>query len=224
MRATRLVAALSFTIAAAPVAVLPIALSSVALLPVGPALAQARDFQTQDFQTQDFQTQNLQARDFAQNKDPAAVDAEPKQVPLTQTQIDGVVAAQKEIHAIEAKVPDKDADKDDPKTDAAIAAAVKKNGFASVEDFANVSFSIGMVLAGVDSQSKQYVGPEAVTKKQMADIQADKTMSAKDKKDALAELSTATKQSPTIKPIDGNIALVSKNYDALNAALQTDAE
>ncbi len=178
---------------------LTIAAAPFALLPAGPAVAQTKD-------------------------NPAAVDAEPKQVSLTQQQIDGVVSAQKQIHAIEAKVPDKDADKDDPKTDAAIAAAVKKNGFASVEDFANTSFSIGMVLAGVDPQTKQYVGPDAVTKKQMADIQADKTMSAKDKKDAIDELNAASKQTPTVKPLDGNIALVSKNYDALNAALQTDAE
>ena len=173
--------------------------ASAALVPAGPALAQTKD-------------------------NAAGVDAEPKQVPLTQKQVDGVIGAQKEIHAIEAKVPDKDADKDDPKVNAAIAAAVKKNGFNSMEDFANTSFSIGMVLAGVDPQTKQYVGPDAVTKKQMAEIQADKTMSAKDKKDALDELSAAAKQTPTVKPIEGNIALVSKNYDALNAALQTDAE
>ena len=187
--AARLAAALSLTIAAAPVACVSIA----------PAAAQTKG-------------------------DPAGIDAEPKQVPLVQKQVDGVVAAQKQIHAIEAKVPDKDADKDDPKTDAAIADAVKTNGFASVEDFANVSFSIGMVLAGVDPQTKQYVGPDAVTKKQMADIQADKSMSAKDKKDALDELSAASKQTPTVKPIEGNIALVTKNYDALSTALQTDAE
>ncbi len=162
---------------------------------------------------------------LAQVKDNAVpADAEPKQVPLTQKQVDGVIAAQKEIRAIESKVPDKDADKDDPKTDAAVAAAVKKNGFSSVEDFANTSFSIGMVLAGVDPQTKQYVGIDAVTKKQMSEIQADTTMSAKDKKDALDELGAASKQTPTVKPIEGNIALVAKNYDALNAALQTDTQ
>ena len=111
-----------------------------------------------------------------------------------------------------------------PKTDAAVAAAVKKNGFASVEDFANTSFSIGMVLAGVDPQTKQYVGVDAVTKKQMSEIQADTTMSAKDKKDALDELGAASKQTPTVKPIEGNITLVTKNYDALNTALQTDTQ
>ncbi len=195
----RLAAALSFTFAAAPVAFVSVAFVSVVSVSVAPAAAQTKG-------------------------DPAGVNAEPKQVPLTQKQVDGVVAAQKQIHAIEAKVPDKDADKDDPKTDAAIADAVKKNGFASVEDFANTSFSIGMVLAGVDPQTKQYVGPDAVTKKQMADIQADKSMSAKDKKDALDDLSAASKQTPTVKPIEGNIALVTKNYDALNAALQTDGE
>ena len=162
---------------------------------------------------------------YAQGKAaPNDVGAEPKQVPLTQQQVDGVVNAQKEIHALEAKVAEKDADKPDPKLDAAIAAAVKKNGFASVDAFANASFSVGVVLAGMDPESKQYVGPAAVTKKQIADVQADKTMSPKDKKEALDELNAAAKQPSTDKPLDGNIALVAKNYDALNTALQGDAE
>ena len=155
---------------------------------------------------------------------PNDVGTEPKQVPLTQQQVDGVVNAQKAIHALEAKAPEKDADKPDPKLDAAIADAVKKNGFASVDAFANASFSIGMVLAGVDPESKQYVGPAAVTKKQIAEVQADKTMSPKDKKEALDELNTTSKQASTEKPLDANIALVSKNYDALSTALQGDAE
>ncbi len=155
---------------------------------------------------------------------PNDVTAEPKQIPLTQQQVDGLVSAQKTIKALEAKVPEKDADKPNPKLDAAIADAVKKNGFDSVDAFSNASFSVGMVLAGMDSESKQYIGPAAVTKKQIAEVQADKTMSPKDKKDALDELAAAAKQPAADKPLDGNIALVSKNYDVLNTALQSDAE
>ena len=161
---------------------------------------------------------------FAQAKgDGPEAGPEAKQVALTQKDIDGIVSAQKDIHAIEAKAP-RDEDKPDPKTEAAISAAVKKNGFASVDDFANVSFSVGMVLAGMDPETKRYVGVQAIAKKQMAEVQADKTMSAKDKKEALDELSVAVKQTATVMPMEGNVALVGKNYDSLNAAMREDAE
>jgi hypothetical protein len=162
---------------------------------------------------------------FAQTKgDTESSGPDAKQVALTQKDIDGIVSAQKDIHAIEAKAPRTEADKPDPKMEADIAAAVKKNGFADVDAFANVSFSVGMVLAGMDPDSKRYVGVQAITKKQMADVQGDKSMSAKDRKEALDELGVAMKQTATVMPMEGNVALVAKNYDSLNAALREDAE
>ena len=44
------------------------------------------------------------------------------------------------------------------------------------------------MLAGFDPATKKYVGPEAVIKAQIAQVEADKKMSAKDKKEALADL------------------------------------
>jgi hypothetical protein len=67
--------------------------------------------------------------------------------------------------------------------------------------------------------SKKYVGFDAAMKAQIAQVQADKTMSAKDKKDALAELNEALKSPPPPIENKGNIDLVGKNYDKLASVL-----
>jgi transcriptional regulator of aromatic amino acid metabolism len=59
-----------------------------------------------------------------------------------------------------------------------------------------------------------------VIKAQIAAIQADKKMPAKDKKAALADLNEALKTPAPAIENKGNIDLVAKNYDKLAAALQ----
>ena len=46
-------------------------------------------------------------------------------------------------------------------------------------------------MSGIDPATKKYVGGEAVIKAQIAQVQADKKMSAKDKKEALDDLNQA---------------------------------
>ena len=88
--------------------------------------------------------------------------------------------------------------------------AAKKNGFASYDDYNDVTDNIGLVIAGFDPATKKYVGNEAVIKAQIAQVQADKKMSAKDKKEALADLNDAlTSPAPPIQN-KGNIDLVAK--------------
>lgn len=81
-----------------------------------------------------------------------------------------------------------------------------------------------MVLGGIDPATKKYVGNEAVIKAQIAQVQADKKMSPKDKKDALADLNDALKiPAPTIDN-KGNIDLVAKYYDKLADGLGSDEQ
>ena len=140
-----------------------------------------------------------------------------KQMALTDKQIDGVLAAQKDIDAITQKLPPNAAPS--PKVIAQLDTVAKKNGFASYDEYNDVVDNITLVLSGFDPVSKKYVGFEAATKAQIAQIQADKTMSAKDKKDALAELNDALKSPPPAIENKGNIDLVAKNYDKLADAL-----
>jgi hypothetical protein len=139
-----------------------------------------------------------------------------KQMALTEKQIDSALAAAKEMDPITAKLsPDA---KPDPKLIAQLEGIAKKNGFASSDDYNNVVDNISLVLGGFDPQTKKYVGPEAVLKAQIAQVQADKKMSAQDKKDALADLNEALKSPPPAVENKGNIDLVTKNYDKLMAA------
>jgi hypothetical protein len=145
-----------------------------------------------------------------------------KQIALTDKQIEGVLAAQKDMNAITDKLP-QDA-KPDPKVLAQLDGIAKKNGFAGNDEYNNVLDNISLVLSGVDPATKKYVGSDAVIKAQIAQVQADKKMPAKDKKDALADLNQALKAPEPPVENKGNIDLVVKNYDKLNAVLGEDQQ
>jgi hypothetical protein len=151
---------------------------------------------------------------------PAVERRAPKQLALTDKQIDSVLAAQKDLDAVTAKLPETAADKPDPKMLAQLEDVARKYGFASYAEYNEVVENISLVLNGFDPQSKKYVGPEAVIKQQITSVQADKKMPAKDKKEALAELNEALKSPPPLLENKGNIELVGKYYDKLSAAMQ----
>jgi hypothetical protein len=145
-----------------------------------------------------------------------------KQIALTEKQVEGVIAAAKDMDAITEKLPDNA--KPDPKVTAQLEGVSKKYGFASYDEYNDVVDNISLVLGGFDPTTKKYVGSEAVIKAQMAQIQADKKMSAKDKKDALADLAQALKAPEQPVQNKGNIDLVSKYYDKLAAIMGDDQQ
>ena len=158
----------------------------------------------------------------AQAAPPPAQPPAVKQMALTDKQIEGVLTAQKDMDAITEKLPDNV--KPDPRITAQLEGVAKKNGFAGYDEYNNVIDNISIVLAGFDPATKKYVGSDAVIKAQMAQVQADRKMPPKDKKQALADLNEALK-SPA-PPIEnkGNIDLVAKYYDKLADALGDDQQ
>ncbi len=145
-----------------------------------------------------------------------------KQLALTDKQIEGVLAAQKDMDAITGKLPD-DA-KPDPAVTAQLEAVAKKYGFANYDEYNDVIDNISLVLAGFDPASKKYVGSDAVIRAQIAQVQADKKMPAKDKTEALAELNDALKAPAPPIENKGNIDLVAKYYDKLADAIGNDEQ
>ena len=143
-----------------------------------------------------------------------------KQIALTDKQLDGVLAAQKDMDAITAKLPENTAP--DPKVIAQLDGVAKRHGFASYDDYNNVVDNISLVLGGFDPATKKYVGNDAVIKSQIAQVEADKKMPAKDKKEALDELNQALKTPAPAIENKGNIDLIAKYYDKLVAALGDD--
>jgi hypothetical protein len=166
----------------------------------GNALAQAK---------QDAAKQGAPAQTAPQQQEQPQI----KQIALTEKEVENVLAATKEMDPVTAKMPE-DA-KPDPKIAAQLEGIAKKNGFASYDEYNTVVDNISLVLGGFDPQTKKYVGPEAVVKSQIALIQADKKMSAKEKKDALADMNAALKSPPPAIENKGNIDIVTKYYDKL---------
>jgi hypothetical protein len=148
---------------------------------------------------------------------PPQQEAPLKQIALTDAQVQSVLAAAKEMDPITEKI-DENA-KPDPKITAQLEGIAKRFGFASYDDYNTVVDNITLVLGGFDPTSKKYVGAEAVIKAQIAEVQADKKMSPKDKKEALADLNDALKSPQPAIANKGNIDLVTKYYDKLVEAL-----
>ena len=195
-----LVRALSFTGSALAVTCLAIVMSG------GDVLAQAKQQQAP-----------------AQAAPPPQQAAPPlKQMALTEAQIQGVIKATDEMDPITDKIDD-DA-KPDPKITAQLDGIAKKNGFANYADYNAVVDNINLVLGGFDTTTKKYVGAEAVIRAQIAEVNADKKMSPKDKKEALADLNDALKSPGPAVENKGNIDLVAKYYDKLVEALSESEE
>jgi hypothetical protein len=176
--------------------------AAIAILSNGSALAQAKQTPTNQMAT------------------PQA--APMKQMALTDKQIEGVLAAQKDIDAIKEKLPDNA--KPDPKVITQLEAVAKKNGFASYDEYTDVVDNISLVLAGFDPATEKYVGSDAVIKSRIAQVEADKKMSAKDKREALADLNEALKAPEPPIENKGNIDLIAKYYNKLADLLGDDEQ
>ena len=179
--------------------------ASVVILTAGGALAQAKQAPPKQ----------QAAKEAAP---PAAQEAPLKQIALTEKQIESALAAVAEMDPINEKLPD-DGKPLDAKIVAQLDAVAKKNGFASYDDYNLVVDNVSMVMAGFDPATRKYVGAEAVIKAQIAQVQADKKMPAKDKKAVLADLNAALKSPGPAIENKGNIDLVTKYYDNLAEAL-----
>ncbi|MGW5958091.1 hypothetical protein [Methylorubrum thiocyanatum] len=144
-----------------------------------------------------------------------------KEIALTQGQIDGLLVAQPELAKLTGGAPDKP----DPKAEAQAQgqgqaeAIVKRNGFTSLEEFQDASDTVDAVLGGIDPETKSYVGATPLLKKQLAAVQADKAMPAQEKAETVKEIKEALAAGEPAKPSEANIALVTKNYARLSAAM-----
>jgi hypothetical protein len=141
--------------------------------------------------------------------------AGPQQIALTEKQVQGFLTVAPEMN----KVTEKLQGEPDAKTQAELEAIAKKGGFANYDEYETVAANIGMVMQGMDPNTKKFGDPKAMIQAQIKEVQADKKMKAAEKKEVLAELNQALKEVQPIKN-QGNIALVEKNFDQLAKLMQ----
>jgi hypothetical protein len=149
--------------------------------------------------------------------DPGAATAqEVKQIKLTEKHIQGFMAASKDMAQLyEGANPDKP----DPKVEAQAGVVAKKNGFASLAEYDDASMNISMIVSGIDPQTKKFAEPSEQIKKEIAALKADKSVPEADKKEDLAQLEAALKNTKPIQ-FKENIALVLKYFDKLAPLMQ----
>jgi ribonucleotide monophosphatase NagD (HAD superfamily) len=145
-----------------------------------------------------------------------------KQMALTKKQVEGVLAAQKEMDEIN----EKQSEKARPYLIVAeqLESVAKKNGFASYDEYTDVVDNISLALAGFDPATRKYIGGEAVIRAQIARVQANKDIPAENKTEALAELNTALKSPAPVVENKGNIDLVATYYDKLADMIGSDQQ
>ncbi len=148
----------------------------------------------------------------------AAQDAEFKQIKLNEKQVQGFIAAQKDLNDISEKLQSA-TDQPDSKLQAELEAIAKKNGFASFEELDDVAANISMVMAGIDPETGDYTDPVTSIKKEIEEIKADKSIPEKEKKQMLQEMQEALDTTPALQHPE-NIEVVKKHRAEIDKALQ----
>ena len=142
-----------------------------------------------------------------------------KQIALTAKQVEGFIAAQKDLAELAKKMEGTKSEQPDPKAQAEVEAIAKKHGFKDFADYDDVGSNIDMILAGIDSETKKFVPPAEALKKEIDSVKADKSLSASEKTKLLEELNESLKTAPKIEH-PGNITLIESYFDKLVAVLQ----
>ncbi len=136
------------------------------------------------------------------------------QIKLSEKQVQGFIAAQKDLTGIAGELQAADA-----KLQAKLEDIAKKQGFSNFTELDDVAANISLVMAGLDPQSGEFSDPVEMLEKEMDEIKGDKSIPEADKKQMLDELTEALKTTPPLK-FKENIAVVKKHREAIEKALQ----
>jgi len=141
-----------------------------------------------------------------------ATAQEVKQIKLNEKHMQGFIAVSEDM----AKLSDgANQDKLDAELEAQAEALVKRNGFANLAEFDDVSTNISMIMSGIDPQTKKFTEPPEQIKQQIAAVKADKSVPEAQKREDFAQLEAALKDAKPIQ-FKENIALVLKYFDKLS--------
>ena len=145
----------------------------------------------------------------------AATAQEAKQIKLSEKHIQGVISAYKDM----AKLYEGATDKPDPRMEAQAATIAKMNGFASLAEYDDAWINISMIMSGIDPLNKKFTEPAEQVKREIAALNANKSIPEGNNEDDLAQLEAELKNTKPVQ-FKENIALVLKYFDKLAPLMQ----
>jgi hypothetical protein len=139
-----------------------------------------------------------------------------KQIKLSEKQVEGFIAAHKEMVETLDKM---EGEKSETAVKGQLDKIAKKFGFKDHTDYDIVVTNIDLVMFGIDPQTKAFTEPPEVAKKDLEAALADKSLSEKERKRVQEDFSVQLKM---MRPIEnpGNIELVKKYYDQIEPLLR----
>jgi hypothetical protein len=143
---------------------------------------------------------------------------EVRQLKLTDQQIAGFVASQKDLAGFAEKLQAA-GDKLDPQLKTELDGIAVKHGFKDFAELDDVAANISIVMAGIDPQTGEYVDPVTSLKQELDDVKKDETIAADEKTQLINELEEAIRSTPALENKE-NIGLVVKNREAIEKALE----
>jgi hypothetical protein len=141
-----------------------------------------------------------------------------KQIKLSDKQVVGFVASQKDLAALSSKIQAA-GDKPDAALQAELEGVAKKHGFASFSELDDVAANISIVMAGLDPTTGTFTDPIEALKKELEDVKGDATIPEADKKQLLEELTEAIKTTPSLLNKE-NIEVVKAHRVEIEKSLQ----
>jgi outer membrane murein-binding lipoprotein Lpp len=141
-----------------------------------------------------------------------------KQIKLTEPQVAGFVASQKDLAAIASKIQAA-GEKPDAALQAELEAIAKKHGFTTFAELDDVAANISIVMAGLDPQTGVFTDPIEALKKELDDVKADASIPDADKKQLVSELEEAIKTTPTLQNKE-NVDIVKAHRAEIEKSLQ----
>jgi hypothetical protein len=170
------------------------------------------------------QAQDAEAPPAAASPEQGAPDSNPpatddvKQIKLTDQQVQHFIAAQGDLAAIASKIQAA-GDKPDPALQAELEGIATKHGFGNFAELDDVAANISIVMAGLDSNTGNFVDPVEALKKERDDVQKDSSIPDKDKKQLMDELSEAISTTPKLQ-FKENVDIVKAHKAEIEKALQ----
>src|SRR3990170_1966272 len=143
---------------------------------------------------------------------------EVKQIKLTEDQVKHFIAAQADLATMASKIQAA-GEKPDPALQAELEGIAKKHGFNDFAELDDVAANISIVMAGLDTQTGNFVDPVEALQKELEDVKKDESIPEADKKQLVDELTEAIKTTPPLQNKE-NIDVVKTHRAEIEKALQ----